>query len=82
MPKSAVARASRRHGPLRPVELPDVVEGQIKELCRDLAAEAKRMRQLQEQADELRQVIRQWAGHDPGARGRRDQLVVEDDAQQ
>ena len=81
MPKSAVARASRRHGPLRRTELPDVVEGQIKELCRDLAVEAKRMRQLQEQADELCQVLRQWAGR-PGARGRRDQLVVEDDAQQ
>jgi hypothetical protein len=44
-------------------ELPNVVEGQIAELCRDLAIEGKRMRQLQEQADELRRVIRQWAGH-------------------
>ena len=43
--------------------MPDVVEGQIAELCRDLAVEAKRMRQLQEQADELRRVIRQWAAH-------------------
>jgi hypothetical protein len=33
------------------------------ELCRDLAVEGKRIRQLQEQADELRWVIRQWAGH-------------------
>jgi uncharacterized membrane protein (DUF106 family) len=41
--------------------LPNVVEGQIAELCRDLAIEGKRMRQLQEQADELRRVIRQWA---------------------
>jgi hypothetical protein len=47
--------------------LTDVVEGQIAELCRDLAEEAKRMRQLQEQADELRTTIRQWAGH-PDAR--------------
>jgi hypothetical protein len=39
----------------------NAVEGQIAEICRDLAVEAKRMRQLQEQADELRQVIRQWA---------------------
>ena len=38
------------------------LEGQIAELCRDLAVEGKRIRQLQEQADELRRVIRQWAG--------------------
>ena len=63
MPKSAVVGpVSRRHG-RPPAELPDVVEGQIAELCRDLAVEGKRMRQLQEQADELRRVIRQWAGH-------------------
>ena len=63
MPKPAVVgRASRsRHGRPRLAELPDV-EGQIAEICRDLAVEAKRMRQLQEQADELRRVIRQWAG--------------------
>ena len=67
MPKSAVVgQASRRHGRSRPAELRDVVEGQIAELCRDLAAEAKRIRQLQEQADELRRVIREWAGQ-PGA---------------
>jgi hypothetical protein len=42
--------------------LPNVVEGQIAEICRDLAIQAKRMRQLQEQADELRTAIRQWAG--------------------
>jgi hypothetical protein len=63
MPKSAVeGPASRRHGRPRAAELPNVVEGQIAELCRDLALEGKRMRQLQEQADELRRVIRQWAG--------------------
>jgi len=63
MPKSAVlGHASRRHARSRPAELPDVVEGQIAELCRDLAVEAKRIRQLQEQADELRRVIREWAG--------------------
>jgi hypothetical protein len=43
--------------------LPNVAEGQIAELCRDLAIEAKRMRRLQEQVDELRRGIRQWAGH-------------------
>ena len=64
MPKPAVVgRASRRPGRSRPAELPNVVEGQIAEICRDLAVEAKRFRQLQEQADELRRVIRQWAGH-------------------
>jgi hypothetical protein len=38
------------------------VEGQIVELCRDLSLQAKRMRQLQEQADELKMLIRQWTG--------------------
>jgi hypothetical protein len=64
MPKSAViGPASRRHGRPRPAELTNAVEGQIAELCRDIAVEGKRMRQLQEQADELRRVIRQWAGY-------------------
>ena len=63
MPKSAVLHAARkRQGRLRRAELPNVIEGQIAELCRDLAVQTKRMRQLQEQADELRAVIRQWAG--------------------
>jgi hypothetical protein len=60
MPKS-VSAARRRQGRRRPAELPDVVEGQIVEICRDLAVQVKRMRQLQEQADELRVVIREWA---------------------
>jgi hypothetical protein len=69
MPKSAVVRhASRRHGRPRPAELPNVIEGQIAELCRDLAVEAKRMRQLQEQADELRSVVRQWTNPEPTRR--------------
>ena len=64
MLKPVVAhRVSRRHRRPRPAEFPDVVEGQIEELCRDLAVVAKRMRQLQEQVDELRTVIRQWTGH-------------------
>jgi hypothetical protein len=63
MPKSAVAgRQLRKPQRPRPAELPNVVEGQITEFCRDLAVQAKRMRQLQEQADELRTVIFQWAG--------------------
>ena len=70
MPKSAVAvRAVRRHAQPRRAELPNVVEGQIAEICRDLAVEAKRMRQLEEQANELRMVIRQWSG--PSERTRR-----------
>jgi hypothetical protein len=63
MPKLAVAgRGLRQHERPRPAELPNVVEGQITEICHDLAVQAKRMRQLQEQADELRTVIRRWTG--------------------
>jgi hypothetical protein len=68
MPKSAVVgHASRRHVRPRRAELPNVIEGQIAEICRDLAVEAKRLRQLQEQGDELRRVIREWAGQSEGA---------------
>jgi hypothetical protein len=63
MPNSALAgRALRKHERPRTGELPTVVEGQITEICRDLAVQVKRMRQLQDQADELRTVIREWAG--------------------
>ena len=63
MPKSVVpGTARRRDGRRRVAELANTVEGQIAEICSDLAVQAKRMRQLQEQADELRAVIRQWAG--------------------
>ena len=63
MPKAeVVGSAPRRRVRRRPTELPNTVEGQIVEICRDLAVQAKRMRQLHEQADELRKVIRQWAG--------------------
>ena len=83
MPKPAVVgRASRRHVRPRPAELPNVLEGQIAEICHDLAVETKRMGRLQEQADELREVIRQWAGHSDAHPYRRHQLVVEDDAKQ
>jgi hypothetical protein len=62
MPKSKVAGVARRtQGPRKPAELPDAVEGQIAEICRDLAEQVKRTRQLQEQANELRVVIREWA---------------------
>jgi len=42
--------------------LPDALEGQIEEICHDLAIQVKRMRLLQEQADELRTTVRLWAG--------------------
>ena len=60
MAKSEVEDGARREQRRRSVQLPHGIEGQIAELCRDLAVEAKRMRQLQGQADELRMVIRQW----------------------
>ena len=62
MLKSDVVRGARRTLGRRAVQLPNAVEGQIAEFCRDLAVEAKRMRQLQEQADELRMAIQQWIG--------------------
>ena len=62
MPKSDVSRGARRkRSPVGPAEFPSTLEGQIEEICRDLAVQVKRMRQLQEQADELRVVIRDWA---------------------
>ena len=69
MPKSGLEGGARRTPRRRSAGLPNVVEGQIAELCRDLAVEAKRMRRLQEQADELRMAIRQCVGHaePPGA---------------
>ena len=63
MPKAeVVGSAPGRRAQRRPAELPNTLEGQIAEICRDLAVQAKRMRELHEQADELRRVIRQWAG--------------------
>jgi hypothetical protein len=61
VPKSeVVGSTSLRQELRRPAEFPNVVEGRIVEICRDLAEQTKRMRQLKEQADELRTVIRQW----------------------
>jgi hypothetical protein len=62
MPKAEVEGKAPLRRARRSAELPDTVEGQIAEICRDLAVQAKRMGQLHEQADELRRVIRQWAG--------------------
>ena len=62
MPKPEVTGAVRhRQRQRRPAELSDVIEGEIAEICRDVAVQVKRMRQLQEQADELCVVIRDWA---------------------
>ena len=78
MLKSGVEGGARRQYKRRLAELPNAVEGQMAEICRDLAVQAKRMRQLQEQADELRVVIREWADHseansegEPASRGGR-----------
>jgi hypothetical protein len=63
MPKSGLVGSARRKRAGRQLAvLPNGVEGRMAEICRDLAVQAKRMRQLQEQADELRVVIREWAG--------------------
>ena len=62
MLKSTVAGGVRRSHGQRTGELPAAVEGRIAEICRDLAVQVKRMRQLQEQADELRALIRQALG--------------------
>ncbi len=62
MPKPDVdSAARRRQRRRRPAELSDAIEGQVEEICREVAVQVKRMRQLQEQADELRGVLREWA---------------------
>jgi hypothetical protein len=60
MPKFVSGARPRPRRPSSTV-LPDAVEGQIAEICRDLAVQMKRMHQLQQQADELYVAIRQWA---------------------
>ena len=63
MPKpGVVGSARRRRERRRHAELPNAVEGQVAEICHEVAVQVKRMRQLQEQVDELRAVIRQWVG--------------------
>ena len=62
MLKSEVSRGARRkRRPAARAELRGALEGQIEEICRDLSVQVKRMRQLQEQADELRTSLREWA---------------------
>lgn len=64
MPKPGVVGSARRRQERRrrQAELPNAVEGQVAEICHEVAVQVKRMRQLQEQVDELRAVIRQWGG--------------------
>jgi hypothetical protein len=63
MPKSGVSRGARRNRSSAGwAALPNDLEGQIEEICRDMAVQVKRMRQLQEQTDELRTTLREWAG--------------------
>jgi hypothetical protein len=63
MPKSGVSRGARRkRSRVGRAEFPSTLEGQIEEICRDLAVQVKRMRQLQEQAYELRTTLHEWAG--------------------
>jgi hypothetical protein len=63
MPKSEVSRGARRKRSLvGRAEFPSTLEGQIEEICRDLTVQVKRMRQLQEQAYELRTTLNEWAG--------------------
>ena len=62
MPKPEVVGVARRtERRRRPAQLSDAIEGQIAEICRDVAVQVKRMQQLQQQTDELRVVIREWA---------------------
>jgi hypothetical protein len=62
MPQPHVGRSAKSRQRRRGRgELPDAVEGQITEMCRDLVVQVKQVRRLQEQAEELRVVIREWA---------------------
>jgi hypothetical protein len=61
MPKSRVFHDAHQHRPpAGRVTRRNVLEGQIEEICRDMAMQVKRTRQLHEQADELRTAFRQW----------------------
>jgi len=63
MPKPGVSRrVVRKRAPAERAALPSALEGQIEEICRDMAVQVKRMRQLEEQAHELRTAMREWAG--------------------
>jgi hypothetical protein len=61
MRKSGVSHSARRKQRASAAEL-SAAEGQIEEICRDLAVQVKRMQQLQEQAHELRTTLLLWKG--------------------
>ena len=81
MPKAEVVDGTPRRRAQPPAELANAVEGQIAEICRDLAVHAKRMQQLREQADELRTVIRQLAAGSEGRTCTANELIMKDDAE-
>lgn len=56
----ATGRPRRPRATHLPAPFPSTVEGRVAELCRDLAVQAKRMREIQEQAEELRIAIGEW----------------------
>jgi hypothetical protein len=56
MSAHAIGLGKRKAHP--PIDWPESLEGQIAELCRDLSVQARQMRRLQEQADELHAMIR------------------------
>jgi hypothetical protein len=45
MPKPKIRIATRQRQRRRPAELSEAMEGQITEICRDVAVQVKRMRQ-------------------------------------
>ncbi len=81
MPKSGLVRSARsRQERRRPAEMPNEVQGQLEELCHELAVQVKRMRQLQDQADELRTAMRAMAQQSEAGRTT-NRSIVEDDAE-
>lgn len=62
MLSTRVTRGRRRNRRSAVGAEPDAFEGHIEEICRDLAVQVKRMRQLQERAEELRTAFRAWGG--------------------
>lgn len=66
MPKSGVFHGAHQHRTSAGrVTRRNALEGQIEEICRDMAVQVKRTRQLHEQADELRMAFRQWTRSTP-----------------
>ena len=77
MPKSEVSRGARhKRRPAGGATLPDALEGQVEEICRDLAVQVKRMRQLQDQAEELRTALREWGSPSGSGSPRENRLIV------